>query len=59
MIIIVLAEEVGKKNTVTFPEFLKVDMNKKIIVNVILPPLNQRCHLKTYKVKSQDKIFIS
>ncbi|XP_023954191.2 xanthine dehydrogenase-like [Bicyclus anynana] len=48
--LITIAEEVGKNTTMALPEFLKFDMNRKIIVNVILPPLSQCCSLKTYKI---------
>ncbi|XP_045773994.1 indole-3-acetaldehyde oxidase-like [Maniola jurtina] len=47
---VTLAEGKGKNITMTLPEFLKVDMNGKVIINVILPPLSQCCSLKTYKI---------
>lgn len=36
--------------TVSLVEYLKIDMNRKIIVSVTLPPLNGYL-LRTYKVK--------
>ncbi|XP_039757385.1 xanthine dehydrogenase-like [Pararge aegeria] len=48
--VVTIAEEVGKNTTMALTEFLKLDMNGKVIVNVILPPLSQCCSLKTYKI---------
>lgn len=47
---------VSKSNSMTLPEFLKTDMNGKIIINVILPPLSDCCSIKTYKV-SKNTLF--
>ncbi|KAL4715613.1 hypothetical protein ACJJTC_006192, partial [Scirpophaga incertulas] len=40
----------GKKDTVTMQQFLKLNMQHKIIYSVILPPLNDEYKLVTYKI---------
>lgn len=46
-----LAEAGGKLNTVLVEEVPKLDLNKKIILNVILPPLNdQKYEFRSFKV---------
>ncbi|CAH0755277.1 unnamed protein product [Diatraea saccharalis] len=58
--IFVLLETVGarltivfnmtERNTVTMQQFLRLDMTGKIILNVIMPPLNDDFKVVTYKV---------
>ncbi|CAK1542967.1 unnamed protein product [Leptosia nina] len=52
---ITIAEGVGKYKKITFPEFLKLDMNKKLIFNVLLPPLSNCCSVKTYKIMPRSQ----
>ncbi|KAL0878640.1 hypothetical protein ABMA27_003714 [Loxostege sticticalis] len=40
----------GRKKTLNMMEFLKYDMQEKLIVNVQLPPFSSSCHLQTYKI---------
>ncbi|XP_026741583.1 xanthine dehydrogenase/oxidase-like isoform X2 [Trichoplusia ni] len=42
-----------EKFTVTMDEFLKLDMKGKLIINVMLPPLNEDYLLYTYKLMSR------
>ncbi|XP_050344182.1 uncharacterized protein LOC126769434 [Nymphalis io] len=47
---ITIAESVAKTNIISLPEFLHTDMKRKIILNIMLPPLSQSCYLKTFKI---------
>lgn len=40
-----------EKKILTMQEFLQENMNGKIILNVILPPLNSCCKVVTFKVR--------
>ncbi|XP_045518198.1 xanthine dehydrogenase/oxidase-like [Pieris brassicae] len=52
---ITIAEGVGKNRIMSFPDFMQYDMNKKVIVNVLLPPLSTCCLVKTYKIMSRSQ----
>ncbi|XP_038212836.1 nicotinate hydroxylase hnxS-like [Zerene cesonia] len=47
---ITIAEGVGRYSIMSLMDFLKTDMNNKVIMNVLLPPLSKYCILKTYKI---------
>lgn len=46
-----LVDKDGSENVYTMQDFLKLDMNGKILFNVLLPPLSDEYKLVTYKVK--------
>nr|XP_032518556.1 indole-3-acetaldehyde oxidase-like [Danaus plexippus plexippus] len=47
---VTIAESKEKKQALSYQEFLTTDMNKKIILNVIVPPLSKWCSVKTFKI---------
>ncbi|RZF35328.1 hypothetical protein LSTR_LSTR003768 [Laodelphax striatellus] len=50
----------GVSRVVSLPEYLKINMNKAIIVSVCLPSLNQKqYYLKTYKISKRTQNAIS
>lgn len=46
----ITATDFNSRKVVTMQEFLKMDMKGKIIKNVILPPLNDKHKIVTFKV---------
>ncbi|XP_073945777.1 xanthine dehydrogenase-like isoform X2 [Choristoneura fumiferana] len=50
-----IAEGVHKSKTMTLPEFLKMNMKRKIILNIMLPPLSKCCSVKTYKIMPRSQ----
>ncbi|KAG6464941.1 hypothetical protein O3G_MSEX014825 [Manduca sexta] len=44
-----------EKKTLTMKQFLKEDMKGKVILNVMLPPLNNDCHVVTYKIMARSQ----
>lgn len=50
--------ENGTKNSVSVADYLNVDMKRKIILNVILPALDQREYtFRSYKVSQFALLF--
>lgn len=56
--ILFLAESVIAMKLMSFTNFLKADMKRKIIVNIMLPPLSSNIKLKTYKVLVKYLFFV-
>ncbi|XP_072939910.1 xanthine dehydrogenase-like [Epargyreus clarus] len=52
---ITIAEGVNKRKTITLTEFLGTDMEGKVIINAMLPPLSQCCTVKTYKIMPRSQ----
>ncbi|XP_063894594.1 xanthine dehydrogenase [Helicoverpa armigera] len=52
---ITIAEGVNAMKVVSFSNFLKEDMKRKLIVNVMLPPLSPNSKLKTYKIMPRSQ----
>ncbi|XP_028031935.1 indole-3-acetaldehyde oxidase-like isoform X1 [Bombyx mandarina] len=52
---ITIASSATKEITVTLPEFLEMEMNGKIVLNVILPPLSNKCKIKTFKIMPRSQ----
>ncbi|CAH2982873.1 unnamed protein product [Chilo suppressalis] len=52
---ITIAEATNKMKTISIMEFLKMDMNRKIIVNIKLPPLSNYCFFKSYKIMPRSQ----
>ncbi|XP_073945780.1 xanthine dehydrogenase-like [Choristoneura fumiferana] len=50
-----IAEGVHTTKTMTLPEFLKMNMKRKIILNIMLPPLSKCCSVKTYKIMPRSQ----
>ena len=40
----------GEKQQLSLPEFLQTDMQSKVLLNLILPPLSKDYVIKTYKI---------
>ncbi|XP_026494618.2 uncharacterized protein LOC113399655 [Vanessa tameamea] len=47
---VTIGEGVTKSNIISLPDFLRTDMKRKIILNIMLPPFSQSCSLKTFKI---------
>ncbi|KAJ0176238.1 hypothetical protein K1T71_008412 [Dendrolimus kikuchii] len=52
---VTIADGVDQIKTITLKEFLKIDMKKKIIFNVMLPPFSNNSYLKTYKIMPRSQ----
>ncbi|XP_052742295.1 uncharacterized protein LOC112057810 [Bicyclus anynana] len=52
---ITIAEESNKFCKITLSEFLKYDMKRKVILNVMLPPLSSTSKIKTYKIMPRSQ----
>ncbi|XP_063538704.1 uncharacterized protein LOC134747956 [Cydia strobilella] len=50
-----IAEGEHKTKAVTLPAFLKMNMKRKIILNIMLPPLSKWCSVKTYKIMPRSQ----
>ncbi|XP_047998050.1 indole-3-acetaldehyde oxidase-like [Leguminivora glycinivorella] len=53
--IITIAEGAHKTKAVSLPAFLKLSMKRKIILNIMLPPLSKWCSVKTYKIMPRSQ----
>ncbi|XP_045774231.1 indole-3-acetaldehyde oxidase-like [Maniola jurtina] len=52
---ITIAEAPNKQSTISLLDFLKHDMKRKVILNVVLPPLSCSCEIKTYKIMPRSQ----
>nr|QPF77598.1 aldehyde oxidase 1 [Galleria mellonella] len=52
---ITIADNIRNFKKLSFPEFLNTNMNKHIIINILLPPLSLCCTVKTYKIMPRSQ----
>ncbi|XP_041981533.1 probable aldehyde oxidase 2 [Aricia agestis] len=52
---ITIGSGVNNRQTMSFSEFLTINMTGKIIINIMLPPLPRLCKIKTYKIMARSQ----
>ncbi|XP_047998047.1 xanthine dehydrogenase-like [Leguminivora glycinivorella] len=52
---VTVAESTNKKTVISLPDFLKVNLKGKVLLNVILPPLSHCCNVKTFKIMPRSQ----
>ncbi|KAI5646251.1 molybdopterin-binding domain of aldehyde dehydrogenase domain-containing protein [Phthorimaea operculella] len=52
---VTIAETLNDKVTVTLDDFLKTNMSGKVLLNILLPPLSEFSHIKTFKIMPRSQ----
>ncbi|KPJ06623.1 Xanthine dehydrogenase [Papilio machaon] len=52
---ITIGNNIDNRRTLTLQDFLKTDMKREIIINVLLPPLSNNCFVRTFKIMPRSQ----